>query len=156
MTTIHSPLTDDAHKIVAEVLRDALIDLVDLSLAGKQAHWNVTGPRFRTIHFQLDEVVDAARKHSDIVAERSATIGSPADGRAETVARDSRLPRQQAGWMRDDDVVATFIGLYEGLIARMRQRAHDVEQADPVSNNILLDVVEELEKQYWMWQAERG
>ncbi|TDD69442.1 DNA starvation/stationary phase protection protein [Jiangella aurantiaca] len=156
MTTIHSPLTDDAHKVVTEALRDALIDLVDLSLAGKQAHWNVTGPRFRTIHFQLDEVVDAARKHADIVAERSATIGSPPDGRAETVAGDSQLPRQQPGWVRDDDVVATFIGLYDGVIARMRQRAHDVERADPVSNNILLDVIEELEKQYWMWQAERG
>lgn len=156
MTTIHSPLTDDAHKVVAEALRDALVDLIDLSLAGKQAHWNVTGPRFRTIHFQLDEVVDAARKHADIVAERSATIGSPADGRAETIAHDSQLPRLDAGWVRDDDVVTTFIGLYDGVIGRMRQRAHDVEQADPVSNNILLDVVEELEKQYWMWQAERG
>ncbi len=156
MTTIHSPLTDDAHKVVTEALRDALVDLIDLSLTGKQAHWNVTGPRFRTIHFQLDEVVDAARKHTDIVAERSATIGSPADGRAETIAHDSQLPRLDAGWIRDDDVVRTFIGLYDGIIARMRQRAHDVEHADPVSNNILLDVVEELEKQFWMWQAERG
>ncbi|SEF09568.1 Dps family protein [Jiangella alba] len=156
MTPIHSPLADDAHKVVTEALRDALVDLIDLSLAGKQAHWNVTGPRFRTVHFQLDEVVDTARKHADIVAERSVTVGSPADGRAETVARDSQLPRLDAGWVRDDDVVATFVGLYDGIIARMRQRAHDVEDADPVSNNILLDAVEELEKQYWMWQAERA
>ncbi|WP_026874641.1 Dps family protein [Jiangella gansuensis] len=156
MPTINSPLPEDAHKVVTEALRDALIDLVDLSLLGKQAHWNVTGPRFRTIHFQLDEVVDTARKHADVVAERSATIGSPADGRAETIARDSRITRLDAGWLRDDDVVAAFISLYEGVIARMRQRAQDVEQADAVSNNILLDVVEELEKQYWMWQAERS
>ncbi|TDE10890.1 Dps family protein [Jiangella asiatica] len=156
MPTINSPLTDDAYKVVTEALRDALIDLIDLSLLGKQAHWNVVGPRFRTIHFQLDEVVDAARKHADIVAERSATVGSPADGRAETIARDTQITRLDAGWIRDDDVVAAFTGLYEGLIARMRQRAQDVEQADPVSNNILLDVVEELEKQYWMWQAERS
>ncbi|WP_232827204.1 hypothetical protein [Jiangella endophytica] len=52
--------------------------------------------------------------------------------------------------------MTTFIGLYGGVIGRMRQRAQDVEQADPVSNNILLDVVEELEKRYWMWQAERA
>ncbi|SDR97580.1 Dps family protein [Jiangella sp. DSM 45060] len=156
MTPINSPLADDAHKVVTEALRDALVDLIDLSLAGKQAHWNVTGPRFRTIHFQLDEVVDTARKHADIVAERSVTVGSPADGRAETVARDSQLTRLEAGWVRDDDVVTTFVGLYDGVIARMRQRAHDIEDADPVSNNILLDVVEELEKQYWMWQAERA
>lgn len=156
MPTINSPLSDDAHKIASEVLRDALVDLIDLSLAGKQAHWNVTGPRFRTIHFQLDEVVDTARKHADIVAERSAAVGTPADGRAETVARDSQITRIEPGWLRDDDVVATFIGIYDGVIARMRQRAREVEQADQVSNNILLDVIEELEKQYWMWQAERG
>lgn len=156
MSAIKSPLPEDARKIVTEALHDALVDLVDLALVGKQAHWNVTGPRFRTIHFQLDEVVEAARKHADTVAERSATIGSSPDGRAGTVATESQLNPIDSGWLRDDDVVAAFTGIYGGLIKRMRQRAREVEQADQVSNNILLDVTEDLEKQYWMWQAENA
>lgn len=156
MPAMKSPLADNALEATALALHDTLVDLVDLALVGKQAHWNVTGPRFRTIHFQLDEVVSTARAHSDIVAERSATIGVPADARAATISKETRVSQVDAGWLRDDDVVSTFIRIYGEMIDRLRHRANDVEKADPVSNNILLDIVQDLEKQYWMWQAESG
>jgi hypothetical protein len=60
----NSTLPEEAHKVATEVLHDTLVDLVDLALVGKQAHWNVTGPRFRSIHLHLDEVVAAAREQS--------------------------------------------------------------------------------------------
>ena len=52
------------------------------SLVAKQVHWNVVGPRFRSVHLQLDEVVDTARQHADTVAERASAIGVSPDGRA--------------------------------------------------------------------------
>ena len=33
------------------------MDLIELSLQGKQAHWNVDGHNFRDLHLQLDEIV---------------------------------------------------------------------------------------------------
>ncbi|WP_309500748.1 Dps family protein, partial [Streptomyces shenzhenensis] len=69
MYVVKSPLSDADLKTVAEGLQGALVDLVDLALVAKQIHWNVVGPRFRTVHLQLDEVVDTARAHSDTVAE---------------------------------------------------------------------------------------
>ncbi|MFJ6120357.1 ferritin-like domain-containing protein [Streptomyces sp. NPDC092129] len=38
----------------------------------KQAHWNVYGPRFRSVHLQLDEVVATTRGYADRIAERAA------------------------------------------------------------------------------------
>ncbi|PSK96379.1 starvation-inducible DNA-binding protein [Haloactinopolyspora alba] len=156
MSTIKSPLPEEALEVAALALHDTLVDLVDLALVGKQAHWNVTGPRFRTIHFQLDEVVATARTHADTIAERTATIGVPADARVATVAKETRISQVDAGWLRDDDVVAMFVRIYGEAIERLRRRAADTERADPVTNNILVDIIQDLEKQYWMWQAETG
>lgn len=46
-------------------LQRVLVDLVELHLQGKQAHWNVIGSNFRDLHLQLDELVDAAREASE-------------------------------------------------------------------------------------------
>ena len=42
----HIPLTADGPQTAAE-LQAMLVDLIDLALIGKQAHWNVVGPHFR-------------------------------------------------------------------------------------------------------------
>src|SRR5699024_7085245 len=68
---------------VTDALQAALVDLVDISLIGKQAHWNLYGPHFRSVHLHLDEIIDESRAASDDVAERLVTIGHPADGRAD-------------------------------------------------------------------------
>jgi starvation-inducible DNA-binding protein len=49
-------------------------------------HWNVVGPRFRSVHLHLDNVVTTARQYSDTVAERAAALGVNPDGRAAGVA----------------------------------------------------------------------
>ena len=67
---ITSPLQDADKEITGNVLQATLVDLLDLSLIAKQAHWNVVGPHFRSAHLQLDELVDIARGYVDRVAER--------------------------------------------------------------------------------------
>ena len=63
-------------------LQSVLVDLIELHLQGKQAHWNVVGKNFRDLHLQLDEVVDAAREFSDAVAERLRALHATAHRRA--------------------------------------------------------------------------
>ncbi|MER5492387.1 Dps family protein [Streptomyces sp. LE64] len=156
MYVVKSPLSDAAMKTVAEALQGALVDLVDLSLISKQIHWNVVGPRFRSIHLQLDEVVDTARLHSDTVAERASTLGVPPDGRAETVARTSGTGKVPDGWIKDADAVGTLVGALGSVIARMRERVDATADADPVSQDILIQITADLEKHHWMFQAENG
>lgn len=97
--TVKSTLPDDDRQVTGDALQSTLVDLVGLSLIGKQAHWNLVGPRFRSIHLQLDEVVTAARDFSDTVAERAAALGLPPDGRNSRRSRPpSRFPaRRTAG-----------------------------------------------------------
>jgi starvation-inducible DNA-binding protein len=155
MTRIESPLAQPARDTAAQALQQTLVDLVDLSLTAKQAHWTVTGRRFRSIHLQLDEVVAMARAHMDVVAERSAAIGVPPDGRAATVAATSSVPQVEPGWETDDKVVAHFVDVYAKVIAGVRERITALAEPDPVTQDLLITLAADLEKQYWMFQAER-
>lgn len=153
MPVITSPLADDARKVTGEALQGALVDLLDLSLVAKQAHWNVQGPRFRSVHLQLDEVVASARTFADTVAERAVAVGVNPDGRAATVARDTGVPEIADGWIQDTDVIAAFVEAHLAVVRRMRDRIAATEEPDPVSQDLLITITAELEKQAWMFQA---
>ena len=156
MQAVKSTLPDTTLKIIGEATQGALVDLVDLSLVAKQVHWNIVGPRFRSIHLQLDEVVESARTHSDTVAERSAALGLPPDGRSATVASGSGIPKAPEGWLRDADAVRTMVDALGKVIVRMRERLDDVGPVDTVTEDILIQVTMDLEKHHWMFQAENA
>ncbi|KFG08040.1 Dps family protein [Streptomyces scabiei] len=154
MTMVRSTLPEPARRIAGDALQESLVDLLGLSLIGKQAHWNVVGPRFRSVHLQLDEVVSAARAFADQVAERAAALGVAPDGRPETVAARFALPRPKDGWLRDTEVVRLLVEALETAIGRLRERIEAVEEADKVTQDLLIAVTYELEKQRWMFEAE--
>jgi starvation-inducible DNA-binding protein len=156
MYAIKSTLPDATLKIVGEALQGALLDLIDLSLVAKQTHWNVIGSRFRSVHLQLDDVVETARAHSDTVAERAAALGLSPDGRAATVAAGSGIAEVADGWQQDAQAVRTMVDALGALIIRMRERLEDVGPVDTVTEDVLIQLTKELEKHHWMFQAENG
>lgn len=154
MYQVKSTLPEPDRKVVAEALQGALVDLVDLSLVAKQLHWNVVGPRFRSVHRQLDEVVTSAREHTDEVAERCSTLGVPPDGRVGTVAADTSLTTVASGWQQDADVVRFMVDCLGTAVHRMRDRCAAVATPDPVTEDLLLGVTADLEEHHWMFQAQ--
>ncbi|WP_328583698.1 Dps family protein [Streptomyces sp. NBC_00370] len=154
MSVVKSALPEEDLKLVGEALQGALVDLIDLSLIAKQVHWNIVGPRFRSVHLQLDEVVTTARGHSDTVAERAAAIGVTPDGRAATVASQSAIAPVTDGWIKDEDAVRTLVDALGAVITRMRERVQSTDEPDPVTQDILIQVTADLEKHAWMFQAE--
>ncbi|WP_059011842.1 Dps family protein [Streptomyces specialis] len=156
MYAIKSTLPDATLKIVGEALQGALVDLIDLSLVAKQTHWNIIGSRFRSVHLQLDEVVETARSHSDIVAERAAALGLSPDGRASTVAATTGIAKVADGWQQDTQAIRTMVDALGAVIVRMRERLDDVGPVDSVTEDVLIQLVKELEKHHWMFQAENG
>ncbi|MFD8692663.1 Dps family protein [Streptomyces sp. NPDC059651] len=154
MSVVKSPLSETDLKSVGGALQGALVDLVDLSLVAKQVHWNVVGPRFRSVHLQLDEVVDTARQHSDTVAERASALGVNPDGRSGTIAKTTAIDSVPEGWVKDVDAVRTLVDALSVVIGRMRERIEVTGDPDPVSQDILIALTADLEKHAWMFQAE--
>ncbi|MFD3555312.1 Dps family protein [Streptomyces goshikiensis] len=154
MSVVKNALPEADLKVVGEALQGALVDLVDLGLVAKQVHWNVVGPRFRSVHLQLDEVVTSARTHSDVVAERASALGITPDGRAATVASSSAISGVPEGWVKDVDAVRILVDGLSAVIARMRERIQTTDEPDPVTQDILIAVTGDLEKHHWMFAAE--
>ena len=154
MTGVNSTLPEPARRVAGDALQGTLVDLLGLSLIGKQAHWNIVGPRFRSIHLQLDEVVSTARSYADTVAERSSALGVPPDGRPETIAAAYTLPGPKEGWIRDTEVVQLVVDILGAAIERLRERIAATAEPDPVTQDLLIGITSELEKHRWMFDAE--
>jgi starvation-inducible DNA-binding protein len=151
---ITSPLADADRDAVGAILQATLVDLVDLSLIGKQAHWNVIGKNFRSVHLQLDELVVLARNAADQVAERAAAIGVTPNGTAKTIAASSGVAEIETGWLKEDEVVTSITTSLGSLISRMRSRIDETDKPDLVTQDLLIGITQELEQAHWMWQAQ--
>ncbi|MBE9924526.1 DNA starvation/stationary phase protection protein [Cellulosimicrobium cellulans] len=135
-------------------LQRVLVALVDLHVQGKQAHWNVTGRGFRDLHLQLDDVVDAAREHSDTVAERMRALQVVPDGRTETVATTTDLSPYPAGLVSVGDTVDAVVERIAQTVEVVRAVHDDVDAEDPTSADILHEIIADLEKQAWFLSSE--
>lgn len=149
----HVPTLDPE---VAKDLQATLVDLIDLALQAKQAHWNVTGSNFRSVHLQLDEMMTEYRAWSDLVAEREVAIGMSADGRAASVAGASVLPAFPDGTVDDRQVVELFVERLETAAGAFRERMNRLGETDPVSEDILIQILAGIEKQLWMVRTQLG
>lgn len=151
---ITTVLSDSERDITGKVLQSTLVDLVDLHLVAKQAHWNVLGRFFRDVHLQLDELVAIARGYADDVAERAAALGVSPDGRASTVTETSGVPEFGSGWKTDQEVIQAVVAALDALIRRLRGRIDETDKTDLVTQDMLLEITSKLEEAHWMWQAQ--
>src|SRR5271167_2814244 len=87
----------DAPPSLPQNLQKVLVDLIELHLQGKQAHWNLVGTNFRDLHLQLDDIVDTAREASDTIAERMRALDAVPDGRSDTVVATTTVPNLPPG-----------------------------------------------------------
>src|SRR3954453_13824827 len=135
-------------------LQRALVDLIELHLQGKQAHWNVVGTNFRDLHLQLDELVDFARVGSDTIAERLRALDAVADGRSDTVVSTTTLPQLPAYEISTTDAVDLITPRVYAAVDTLRAVHDDVDAEDPTSADILHHLIDGLEKLAWLLKSE--
>ena len=139
---------------LSENLQRVLVDLIELSIQGKQAHWNVVGHNFRDTHLQLDEIIEAAREFSDTVAERMRALHAVPDGRSDIVAETTTLPEYPQGEIDTSETIDLITVRLEAVVGTMRRVHDDVDDEDPTSADILHAIIQQLEQFAWMISAE--
>ena len=154
-TQTHLPaFGEHAREETGHLLQLTLTELIDLSLIGKQLHWNIVGPGFRDFHLQLDELVDEWRELSDTVAERAVAIGFPADGRAPTVVEQSELQPVDGGPIQVPKAIRELTRRVADVDERVRGRLERLGEVDLASQDVLIEVTRALEKQLWMIRSQ--
>ena len=147
----HLPALDEhQRRETGNELQATLVELVDLSLVGKQLHWNIFGRPFKPLHQHLDELVDSWRELFDTVAERAVALGIAPDGRAATVNANSDIEPVDAGPLDTDTATRELVARLADVTERIRARMDRLGDLDLASQDVLIEVVRELEKQLWM------
>ncbi len=143
-----------ASQTLDDNLQRVLVDLIELHLQGKQAHWSVVGKNFRDLHLQLDEIIESAREFSDEVAERMRALHGMPDGRSETVTATTSLPKYPGDEVDTAETVDLITARLEAVSTTMREVHDAVDEEDPTSADILHGIIEKLEQYAWMVNAE--
>jgi starvation-inducible DNA-binding protein len=139
---------------LSDDLQRVLVDLVELHLQGKQAHWNVVGTNFRDLHLQLDELVDFAREASDTIAERMRALDAIPDGRSDTVVAGTSLPQFPAYEHSTGEVVDLITARIYATVDTLRTVHDEVDSEDPSTADILHQLIDGLEKLAWLIKSE--
>jgi starvation-inducible DNA-binding protein len=143
----------DPNPAVAAQLQPTLLEMIDLANSAKQAHWNVSGPLFRPLHLEFDDISEVGRTGADNIAERLVAIGVPADGRLATVVTGAGLGPFPPGQL-DGDAAAQLIAKRMSVAAdRIRERIPLLED-DALSQDVLIQLGRELEKALWMLRVQ--
>jgi starvation-inducible DNA-binding protein len=135
------------------ILQERLACLLDLQLTLKHIHWNVVGVNFISVHEFLDPQVDTVRAMSDAVAERIATLGGEPLGTPGAITKfrswdDYALNREPT--VRH---LAALDAVYSGVIADHRRATEELRDLDPVTEDLLIGHLHDLEQYQWFVRA---
>jgi starvation-inducible DNA-binding protein len=136
-----------------ELLNARLADCKDLQTQVKQAHWNVKGPNFISLHLLFDKVNDDVEEYVDEIAERAVQLGGVAEGTARMVAKRSSLPEYPASAV---DGRGHVEALSSALAAFGRSARQAIDQADKLGDQDTADLFTEVSRgiDKWLWFVE--
>src|SRR3954447_7440366 len=148
------PLSDEVCEEVGRQLQLTLVELIALSLAGKQVQWTSYGREFVSVHRHLGHLVEEWRELEDVVAGRAAAIGIALDGTAAAVIElDDHRPLEP-GFTEAGGAVERLCSQLWDVALRVRGREEQIGRLDAVSRHVLIGVQRELEAQLWMLRSQ--
>lgn len=148
----HNDLPEDARSSLIDLLDARLADAIDLQTQMKQAHWNVKGPNFISLHELFDKVNEDVEDYVDVIAERAVQLGGAVHGTARQVASRSTLseyPMARDGRQHVEAVTAALANF--GKMVRAA-----IDQSDELGDRDTADVFTEISRgvDKWLWFVE--
>ncbi len=154
MNKTKNSLSEKVRKDVCQVLNQNLVNVIDLEYQAKQAHWNIKGMQFRSLHKIFDDVSSIARKYVDEFAERSVQLGSVVKGTIRVAAEQSDLEEYPTDLISAEKHIET-IGDRIATVARFTRQAIDKSEklGDKVTSDIFVDATKDLDELTWMLES---
>lgn len=154
MPTSRLELNDNARKTSMQVLQAVLTDSIDLYNGTRQAHWNVRGPQFHSLHTMFEEFYTQLATDIDEVAERLAQLGGTAMGTSQSVASGTRLPPYPGELRQGREHLEALLERYCQAGKAVREGIASTDEAgDADTADLLTGVSRNLDKAIWMMEA---
>ena len=139
---------------VIELLNQRVAECIDLTLQAKQAHWNVKGPEFRSLHKLFDTIAEGSQKSSDALAERLVQLGGLAQGTVEAVNDRSDLPAYPLSITDGADHLDALGNSIAASSKWMRESIGiTADWKDYGTSDLLLKSSQKLDQYLWMVEA---
>lgn len=147
-------LKDNARKTAIDELQACMTDAAALSMALKQAHWNLKGPNFIAVHELLDAVKARLDPNIDEMAERIKQLDGQAIGTVEAVAGGTRLAPYPTDLTATDDHLREICDRMRAYGGRVREGIDAIEEVgDQESMDLLTDASRQADKDLWLLQS---
>ena len=145
-----SNLSDNTRQQMIGLLNERLSDAIDLTLAVKQAHWNIKGSSFIGIHELLDSVADRCREHADLIAERCVILGGQAKGTSQMVAAETSLSPYPVDAQHQSHHVDALKDRFMAFGAKLRENIEMAGDAgDEDTADLFTEVSRAVDKDAW-------
>jgi starvation-inducible DNA-binding protein len=145
-----SGLDDKTAKAMIELLNANLANLIDLTLDGKQCHWNLQGTGFIGVHQLLDDTTERLHEASDAVAERIVILGGSPNGLATRVAKDSVLKDYPTDITEVDEHVRELTSRYKTVAETLREAIEKAGDAgDEDTADLFTEISRVVDKDAW-------
>ncbi len=138
---------------ISGLLQEHLSNSIDLVTQAKQAHWNVKGPDFISLHELFDKIAEDAEEYVDLIAERIVQLGGTAEGTLRIAAKRTKLPEYpidiSAGHAHVNALAYTLASYGENV-------RNVITQADELVDKDTADIFTEISRQVdkYLWFVE--
>lgn len=141
-------------KELVALLNQSLADTLDLAYQTKQAHWNVKGQNFYSLHLLFDQLFGQLAGYVDDFAERVVIIGGQALGTVRIAGSTSSLAEYPLDALDSKIHVDSLVDRYGEYTGRIRKAIRRAEQlGDPDTAALYKDISCAMDKALWMLKA---
>ncbi|MFT8638141.1 MAG: DNA starvation/stationary phase protection protein [Pseudoclavibacter sp.] len=134
---------------VKRYLEPVVTELTALAVDGKQAHWNIRGQNFLSIHEFLDVLIDHAHDWADEAAERIVALGLPVDGRIGTVAAQTAQKPLTPGFQDVEATITAVVDAIDTALSAIDAAIAGLDDIDLASQDIVIGIENGLRKDRW-------
>lgn len=143
-------LEDNARKTSISELQACMTDGLSLSMALKQAHWNLRGANFIAVHELLDAIKARLDPNVDELAERIQQLDGAAVGTVEEVAGSTSLKPYPTDLTKSADHIREISDRMRSYGERVRAAIDATEKAgDATTADILTAASGQADKDLW-------
>jgi starvation-inducible DNA-binding protein len=148
-------ISEANRKTIAAQLAKLLADEFVLYTKTLNAHWNLEGPDFHSVHLYFEELYEQSQEIVDSVAERIRQLGHYAPATLNEFIKLTHLTEQLKGGNTSQDLIKNLLGDHESIIEFIRGNIKEFDEAhkDAGTSDFVTSLMEKHEKIAWMLRA---
>lgn len=143
-------LERNASKQIAAEISVLLADTYLLYVKSQNFHWNVTDPRFHSLHEFFEQQYQELADATDLIAERIRALGSKSPGSMREFLELTRL-NEASNTLTADEMLKNLLHDHEKIIQWLRPEIESTAKlGDQGTSDLCIERLRAHEKSAWM------